>query len=147
MNPILPPLQPNWTNLLTHVFIYIEKATPEGETHTHSWNRSLATNSSELRPVLHERALAIVSSVFIFFFLLLYCHWTSVNKCTCLRGEGREERRAAVHRLFCSWLVSCVLIFSQPLTGGQKSKKPAFYHWGQFYVSYGRRGRHFELLF
>ena len=37
MNPILPPeLQPNWTNLLTHVFIYIEKATPEGETHTHS---------------------------------------------------------------------------------------------------------------
>ena len=43
MNPILPPLQPNWTNLLTHVFIYIEKATPEGETHTHSWNRSLST--------------------------------------------------------------------------------------------------------
>ena len=36
MNPILPPLQPNWTNLLAHVFIYIEKATPEGETHTHS---------------------------------------------------------------------------------------------------------------
>ena len=36
MNPILPPLQPNWTNMLTHVFIYIEKATPEGETHTHS---------------------------------------------------------------------------------------------------------------
>ena len=36
MNPILPPLQPNWTNLLTHVFIYIGKATPEGETHTHS---------------------------------------------------------------------------------------------------------------
>ena len=44
MNPILPPeLQPNWTNLLTHVFIYIEKATPGGETHTHSWNRSLGT--------------------------------------------------------------------------------------------------------
>ena len=43
MNPILPPLHPNWTNLLTHVFIYIEKATPEGETHTHSWNRSLGT--------------------------------------------------------------------------------------------------------
>ena len=36
VSPILPPLQPNWTNLLTHVFIYIEKATPEGETHTHS---------------------------------------------------------------------------------------------------------------
>ena len=36
MNPILPPLQPNWTNLLTHVSIYIEIVTPEGETHTHS---------------------------------------------------------------------------------------------------------------
>ena len=57
--PILPPLQPNWTNSLTHVFIYIEKATPEEETHTHSWNRSLAINSSELRPVLCERALGI----------------------------------------------------------------------------------------
>ena len=66
MNPILPPLQPNWTNLLTHVFIYIEKATPKGETHTHSWNRSLAANSSELRPVLRERALGIV----------IYSQWT-----------------------------------------------------------------------
>ena len=32
---ILPPLQPNWTNLLTHVFIYIiksmEKRTPTPE--------------------------------------------------------------------------------------------------------------------
>ena len=36
MNPILPPFQPNWTNLLTHVFIYTQKATPEGETHTHA---------------------------------------------------------------------------------------------------------------
>ena len=59
MNPILPSLQPNWTNLLTHVFIYIKKATPEGETHTHSRNRSLPTNSLELRPVLRERALGI----------------------------------------------------------------------------------------
>ena len=23
MNPILPPLHPNWTNLLTHVFVYL----------------------------------------------------------------------------------------------------------------------------
>ena len=59
INPIPPPLQANWTNLLTHMFIYIKKAIPEGETHAHSWNRSLATNSSELRPVLHERALGI----------------------------------------------------------------------------------------
>ena len=36
MNPILPPLQPNWTNLLTYAFIYIKKATPEGEMHAHS---------------------------------------------------------------------------------------------------------------
>ena len=44
MNPILLPLQPNWTNLLTHVFIYIKKANLEGETHTHAWNRSLGTS-------------------------------------------------------------------------------------------------------
>ena len=80
MNPILPPLQPNWTNLLTHVFIYIEKATPEGETHTHSWNRSLAANSSELRPVLRERALGIAflcpvgvnNSFFILYFFIFF---------------------------------------------------------------------------
>ena len=36
MSPILPPLQPNWTNLLAHVFIYTQKATPAGETHTHA---------------------------------------------------------------------------------------------------------------
>ena len=49
INPILPPLQPNWTNLLTHVFIYIEKATPEGEAHTHSSNRSLAADRTVAR--------------------------------------------------------------------------------------------------
>lgn len=31
MNPILPPLQPNWTNFLAHVYIYTQEATPEGE--------------------------------------------------------------------------------------------------------------------
>ena len=35
-------------------------ATPEGEEHIHAWNRALASNWSELRPVLRERALGIV---------------------------------------------------------------------------------------
>ena len=34
MNPILPPLQPNHINLLAHVFIYTQKAAPEGVTNT-----------------------------------------------------------------------------------------------------------------
>ena len=35
--------------------------------HTHAWNRSLATNSSELRPVLRERALGRVLLFLTFF--------------------------------------------------------------------------------
>ena len=62
MNPILPTLQLDKSAYTRVQFIYIEKATPEGETRTHSWNRSLATNSSELRPVLRERALGIENS-------------------------------------------------------------------------------------
>ena len=88
MNPILPPLQPNWTNLLTHVFIYIEKATPEGETHTHSWNRSLAANSSELRPVLRERALGIaflcpvgVNNSFFILYFFIFFNLFSISVC------------------------------------------------------------------
>ena len=60
MNPILPPLQPNWTNLLAHVFIHTQKATSEGEARTHASDRALAGNWSELRTVLLERALGIV---------------------------------------------------------------------------------------
>ena len=75
MNPILPPLQPNWTNLLTHVFIYTQIATPEGETHTDAWNRALASDRSELRPMLRERALGIGNE------------WISVRKvCSCILG-------------------------------------------------------------
>ena len=75
MNPILPPLQPNWTNLLTQVLIYAQKAIPEGETHTDAWNRALASNWSESRPVLRERALGIGNV------------WRSVRKdCTCRLG-------------------------------------------------------------
>ena len=62
MNPILPTLQLDKSAYTRVQFIYIEKAIPEGETRTHSWNRSLATNSSELRPVLRERALGIENS-------------------------------------------------------------------------------------
>ena len=57
-------MNPNWTNLLTRVFIYVKKATPEGETHTHAWNRSTAT-SSWLRPVLREWALGIAQTHFL----------------------------------------------------------------------------------
>ena len=59
MNPILPLLQPNWTNVLAHVFIYTQKATTEGEAHTHASNTALASNWSELRTVLLKRALGI----------------------------------------------------------------------------------------
>ena len=50
MNPILPLLQPNWTNLLPAA----------GEAHTHASNTPLASNWSELRTVLLKRALEIV---------------------------------------------------------------------------------------
>ena len=46
MSPILPPLQPNWTNLFAHVFIYTQKATSEGETHTHARIKDIVTRAS-----------------------------------------------------------------------------------------------------
>ena len=48
MSPILPPLQPKWTNLLAHVFIYTQEVTPEEVESTHT---------PELRTVSRERTL------------------------------------------------------------------------------------------
>ena len=48
MSPILPPLQPKWTNLLAQVFIYTQEVTPEEVERTHT---------PELRTVSRERTL------------------------------------------------------------------------------------------